>query len=102
MKIIYYAILPYGYGSIHEQSIDTEDITCICFDNKTVTIKEPWEDWSGMQHTSDNTYFRDFDATREQLIDSHKKMIAELQNEVRFLETATDYKDYSKRYNALT
>jgi hypothetical protein len=99
MKITYYSIESYGYGSIHEQTINTDEARCICFDNKTVTISETYEDWSGSEHVSNNTYFRAFEDARDQLLESHKKMVVDLQKQVRLLESAVSYEDYRTKYH---
>lgn len=98
MRIDYYVIGPYGYGHIRQESIDTEDVNCICFDNRTVTIRESYLDLYDSEQFSNNTYFRTFDATRTQLLESHKKMLAELQKEVRLLESAENYEVYVKEH----
>lgn len=99
MKLIYYSVEPYGYGLIYKNTINTEEARCIRFDEKTVTISETSTDLSGGEYTFENIYFREFVDAQNKLLKTHKERIAELQNEVRFLEAATDYKDYSKRYN---
>lgn len=94
MKIEYYVIGPYGYGYIHQESIDTEGVNCICFDNKTVTIRESYLDLYDSEQFSNNTYFRTFEAVRTQLLETHKKVIADLQKNVNLLESAANYEGY--------
>jgi hypothetical protein len=94
-KIEYFEVGICGWGIILRREIDTNGKNYISHTEDSVTFKDSYNDdlWNTKYH--DVTHTRKFNVIRDELIESHKKKIEELQKEVDILEASDTFDKYN-------
>ena len=89
MNIEYFTYGNYGWGTIFKRSIDINDVNYISHTEDAVKFKHSYTDVYDEVQCEELSLTRNFIEIRDKLISSHKKKIAELQNEIDILTADT-------------